>query len=92
MSCGNCVHVAPAASDAPAASVAPPPSTLAIAVPEGVVGGQQIAVEHEGQQLTVVVPDGLKAGDTFNGGNSLDFRPRFTLWLSVCFPPSWVCG
>ena len=66
MSCGNCVHVAPAASDAPAASVAPPPSTLAIAVPEGVVGGQQIAVEHEGQQLTVVVPDGLKAGDTFN--------------------------
>ncbi len=47
-------------STAPAA-----PTMMQVNVPDGVVGGQPIAVQANGQMMQVTVPDGLKPGDAF---------------------------
>merc|ERR1719421_766909 len=39
---------------------------LEVTLPAGVRGGQQLKIEHAGQELTVVVPEGLSEGETFS--------------------------
>lgn len=69
---GTVVSSSPVAPDsAPpmaAAVVSTAPAALTmmqVNVPDGVMGGQPIAVQANGQMMQVTVPDGLKPGDAF---------------------------